>query len=1490
MTTIMQSRTIPESIVQKLGALIWRARLVVVLRGAMATLAAAAVAVLAIMAIDWWVVIFSDYLRWVMSMTGLVATLAVAGWTIARPLARSFTLTGVARLLESRHPELHERLSSTVELMTTRDGPELRGSDELVAALAGEAVADARAVRVGREIHIRAVLPLLGAAALVVAVLVSIISIWPNQADRLFRRAFLANVSRVSHTSLKLRRVSAADLRLWDRDGIDFVMPAGRRMNVDLEVDDPAVSAVELRRSRRTGGEESVASMTRMPDSSDGHRQFTILCPPASESFRFRIHAGDALTRYYVVQVVDTPAVSRIDVKYEYPAYTARGVEMQTGTNGDVLAVAGTVATITARTNKPLASAELLIDGAARPAEAVAAATGSPVCTFRVELTKDMKSRWSARLKDEYGFVNEPAEHAVKALADRPPTAEVLVPNTTRLKLKPTERLPIAYRMKDDFGLAGGELRVEVDGKAVPAVGLTIPPGDKLPTRKVEATTTLDLSTLPLDGARQVSFRLRATDILPPELGGPQEGFSELFTIQLDASAASFNEQVALAEELHLREVLEKVLKELTVAKEDSSALRRDVPKVKTVTDAIIARVDRMRLHLAASDAMLRKAIEETAGGVYATLTDKLKTLTNEHVAKALDLAGQIKLSELKKERGAVSDEADFQVDRSIALVQELLKELGGLTDQLAKTLELQDLAARQEELAKELEEMKKDNQIEPVAPDLQPEQKTPEEWKKAQDELAKEMAQLAKKTPGAVQAELNKDKEKAKDLLNEAKKLAREQEALKKDTERAAKAEKIDQALKDLAEKQKNLADQAAKTPAAAEAAKPMSDAADQIKADQLDKAVADQQKAEGELNKQSAAGEQAKKADNLAAQAADLAKQQEKVAQAADAAKQALAAADKKAADAAEQLKAARDEFAKAGSDAAKQQAATQAKQAAKQKGQDAVQAAAQAKQQANQLAAQEQDLARRGEELTRQAAQAGEKVKAAATANDPTPEMKQAAAAMAGSKPSEAADQAAKAAEKAKALAQALRDAAGQKPADAAQNQPAQVADLAKKQAEIRQETQKLQAEKQKLQQDQTQADIARIQNEQNRIAEQAGKLSDEVQKTAPQADRLDSQAAQAAKQAADELGAKEMGKAAEQAADAGQKLDQVAKRLDQEAGRPPAAGDKPAGDKPAGPAGEKPAGDQPAVAQGSTAQDPSQVGNEASKAAAKKADMADKAADLSKREKQLAREMQALAKGDPTAMAAAKQEGIAERTGELGKDVQRIQEHAAELLPDDQARAEAAEAGKQLDTAQGAQAKAGQALQAGKPEQAVPPQGQSGEALASAANSLEKLGKMLADAAAKNRPPEPADDAQPMADAYDAANQAGDTQQQSDADKAAQQLGALAQSATEKARAMGLPVGQMTNMAMARMLQKAQMNIDSKTGTNAQMTDLTAAKLAKLGISLTDWARLPGSLRDQVLQAAGSQSPEEYRPLIKRYFREVARRGGAGAAEGGEEKKK
>ncbi|MFW6108281.1 MAG: hypothetical protein ACOC8D_00565, partial [bacterium] len=139
--------TVPEPIVRTLKRLIRRTRWLIVLRGACAVAAVAVGALLAVMAIDATVTLFSLWARWALTLSAYGVTAAAAAWFLVRPLARSFTLPGIARAIEARHPELQERVSSAVELLTSSDAPEVRGSDQLIGALVEQATDNVQTIQ-----------------------------------------------------------------------------------------------------------------------------------------------------------------------------------------------------------------------------------------------------------------------------------------------------------------------------------------------------------------------------------------------------------------------------------------------------------------------------------------------------------------------------------------------------------------------------------------------------------------------------------------------------------------------------------------------------------------------------------------------------------------------------------------------------------------------------------------------------------------------------------------------------------------------------------------------------------------------------------------------------------------------------------------------------------------------------------------------------------------------------------------------------------------------------------------------------------------------------------------------------------------------------------------------------------------------------------------------------------------------------------------------
>ncbi|HUU09480.1 MAG TPA: hypothetical protein VM431_02950, partial [Phycisphaerae bacterium] len=624
---------VPQPIARALRRLIHRVRGVILLRGVSAVVATAIGTLLLVMAIDAGFTLFSQTFRWVLTLSALAATVGVAMSFLIFPMARTITLTGIARAIETRHPELQERLSSAVELLTSQDIPEVRGSEVLIAALAAEASQEAIRVRPRSEIPLRAARPYLLAAVGVVAVFAALWVVYPGITARLLKRAVAP--------FMNLPNISADMLTVTPGDAI---LAEGQRLEIQVDVANQAVKRASFRKILPDGSERS-EYMTALPDSDQGHPRFTLTCPPAAETFRYRVHAGDALSQFYDVTVVPPPVVRRLDARYDYPAYTLREPKTETDISGEIRAVAGTKVTVSATTNKPIKSAEVRLNG--RPAKDVTTqilpgAEGAGVCRFEIALKPGFRGRWTLVMTDEFGFTNSSPEREIVALPDQPPTVKILNPEVKKLRLKPTDRLPIGYAMSDDFGLGKAGFVVVTDAQKNADVVVGLPSDQNVANRTAAGEATLALSSLPLQGAKQFTFRLRAIDNRPPDLKGPGEGSSHTITVELDLSAESYAMQSLKAEEQTLRNALEKVLKELKETKEDSVPLKETAPKAPELDKASAERVDRMREHLAEAKATTAEVTPRAAEGTFAGMEPKLNELGGE-VTAAEDKTGQVK-------------------------------------------------------------------------------------------------------------------------------------------------------------------------------------------------------------------------------------------------------------------------------------------------------------------------------------------------------------------------------------------------------------------------------------------------------------------------------------------------------------------------------------------------------------------------------------------------------------------------------------------------------------------------------------------------------------------------------------------------------------------------------------------------------------------------------------------------------------------------------
>lgn len=1049
---------LPPELTSRLNLMIRRVRRIIVVRGTLATLAVMLACALGIMAVDAVVLISSDAVRWGLSFGGLALTLATAWIMLVRPLRQPLTPIRIARVLETRHPELQERISSAIELLAVGGSAAQQGSEQLIQLLAHDAQADMAGVQPRHEFAGRTIKPFLLAAAATVGVLLVLFVAWPRQTVLLFARAMApyAQIDNLQGSTLEVEPGDAVRLQ-------------GEELCIRLTVRGGGNLRAEVR-SVGDKGREAVERMRRvsLPDAVDSVYELTF--PAVIESFKYRVRYGAGLTHSYTVRVMPPPSISRCMIAYQYPPYTGLPATQMVANVREIAALDGTRVQIDADFDRPV-DGVLLLGSRKLPGSR----KKTPGAFWGLTLNTNMAPRWALALRDSYGFTNRIEWAPLRVERDLAPTVALTYPPAARFVLPPHGRIEFTYTLADDYGLGPVRLVVRAEGEkkdeALREVVLQ-PAGRNAWTVRYE----LDLARLNMDGVKQFKVWLRVADSRPPEFGGPNVANSRVVTIALDEQGRSLNEQVRKEQRATLTAMLKEAAERLTDAANGMAGVKGrlsvDVLPPETVQPVTLA-----QQRAVAGEDLVTRAAAMAAQSFFASLAGQMEQTVQSEIAPARACTEEVLLCQ-PAVRPAKGDEAERELRDAAAKTLELIKAIDALDAKADEAAALSNMADREKTLAEQAAERK-----------LTPEEA--EAWKKRQEELARQLEQAPKSTDAQMAEQA---KQALQNMADAVKAMQAETPANTPEQQAARQAEKAAEQAQQAAQnalEAGQFAEQHAENRSAAQLAQ---DAAKQAE---------DAAKLAGEAAEQAKQAAAAQKTEQTVEQAA----------QRKDAADDALKAAQQaeQAAKQAEQAGQQAEQATQKQQQGQPQQAAEQAKEADKQ-GQQANQTARQA-----QAAAQEAQHEAQQEQAPR-AEKAAEQAQAAAELGGRAAELAQQAAQMAADAQKLPQDQQAaqtqQAADKAKQAQEMAREAAQQAQAAqklaqeeaAAAQQAAQQA--APKPAQIEQQAQQAAQAAQKASQAAQQAVQA---------AQQAGQAATEspvMKEAAQQAEQAAEKADQAA----------------------------------------------------------------------------------------------------------------------------------------------------------------------------------------------------------------------------------------------------------------------------------------------------------------------------------------------------------------------------------------
>ena len=423
-------------------------------------------------------------------------------WLLARRPRRQ----GVALDIEETHPDLGSNLISSLQLYPRKGelGDDDPTSPALIDALVNDTCRKVESLEPDAYVS-DAGFRWLGRIAGVLAVAVILAAfIWPG----LYPRAgyLLANAadlmpSRITHLTIQASRAT--------------VLP-GMPVDFDVKTTGREADAVELE-VRLGPASKSTIEMEKI-----AARHFRGRWAGAAADARVTARTGGFRSRTLEIHVAAPPRVESVEVVQYPPEHTklkpARGEN-----GGHIRAYMGSEVHLAVKTNKPAREALIsLADGWRLPLKP---AEGN---LLNGKMILGGAGSYQVRLKDEHGFSNlAPRRYRIDIIPDAYPEVAVTQP-AKDLTVEADERVSVAYRASDDFGLKNVYLEIRLDGRRARRIRMW---GGEAPRKSVNGRYEFEFGAMGVRPGGVLSYRFLARDV--DTVSGPKTGMSKIYRIRV---------------------------------------------------------------------------------------------------------------------------------------------------------------------------------------------------------------------------------------------------------------------------------------------------------------------------------------------------------------------------------------------------------------------------------------------------------------------------------------------------------------------------------------------------------------------------------------------------------------------------------------------------------------------------------------------------------------------------------------------------------------------------------------------------------------------------------------------------------------------------------------------------------------------------------------------------------------------------------------------
>jgi DNA repair exonuclease SbcCD ATPase subunit len=282
------------------------------------------------------------------------------------------------------------------------------------------------------------------------------------------------------------------------------------------------------------------------------------------------LRTGHPVGARLVMPLPGPPVIGDFVLTYKYPMYTGLPPRTVSGTSGDLKALRGSQVEITASCDRPVASANLVVNGVSRTPVKVEGNSlkGSIILleggNYCFETTPPIPTG------EEASPPQESRPYSITIEEDEYPTITLQAPEEVKVVME-KEKVAVQYRAGDDFGLK--EIRLVLEGKGTLQRAPTqIETFETTPAvREHRGSYDWNLAGLKLSPGEKLAYHLEALD--NDTVSGPKVARSRTHYLEVHSPQKRHYESLSLQEAL-FKEMVQVLAEELV--KTPSSAPSRE--------------------------------------------------------------------------------------------------------------------------------------------------------------------------------------------------------------------------------------------------------------------------------------------------------------------------------------------------------------------------------------------------------------------------------------------------------------------------------------------------------------------------------------------------------------------------------------------------------------------------------------------------------------------------------------------------------------------------------------------------------------------------------------------------------------------------------------------------------------------------------------------------------------------------------------------------